>query len=99
MAARDAGVLDADQVIDVRFQDFRADQIGTVGRIYDALGMELTPEVEGRMRAFLSRHPGDPGNLRRYTFADTGLDEAALRERTAAYQERFDLETEVLDVR
>ena len=47
------------------------------------------------MRAFLAAHPGDQaGSLKRYSFADTGLDEAELRERARPYQEFFDVETE-----
>ena len=79
----------------MRYQDFRQDQIGTIARIYDQIGLELTAEAEANMRAFLAEHPGDAAaGLKRYTFADTGLDEGALRERARAYQDHFDVETE-----
>jgi len=95
--ARRGGLFDPGQVIDVRYQDFRVDLIGTIGRIYDEIGVELTDEAESRMRAFLDAHPGDSaGSLRRYSFADTGLDRAAMRERARAYQEFFDVESEPL---
>ena len=82
-------------MIDVRYQDFRVDLIATVARIYDEVGLELTAEVEARMRAHLEKHPGDQaGSLKRYSFADTGLDEAELRERVRPYQEYFGIETE-----
>ena len=49
------------------------------------------------MRAFLDAHPGDSaGSLKRYSFADTGLDEAELRERARPYQEYFDVESEAI---
>jgi hypothetical protein len=49
------------------------------------------------MRAHLDAHPGDPDNaLRRYSFGDTGLDEAELRERVHEYQEFFGVESEPL---
>ena len=45
----------------------------------------------------LPAHPGDQaGSLKRYSFADTGLDEGALRERARPYQEFFGVETEQL---
>jgi hypothetical protein len=95
LAARRAGVFAPGQVVDVRYQDLRVDPIATVARIYDEIGLELTSEAERNMRRFLAAHPGDPsGSLKRYSFADTGLDEAALRERARPYQEYFDIETE-----
>jgi hypothetical protein len=96
--ARDAGLFPDGQVIDLRYQDIRHDLIAAVGALYDQLGWDLTAEAEAAMRAFLDAHPGDQGGtLKRYRFAETGLDEAALRERVRAYQERFGVETEVLD--
>jgi hypothetical protein len=48
------------------------------------------------MRAFLDRHPSDRHGGHRYTFAATGLDEAELRARTAAYQSAFAVPIEPL---
>lgn len=98
LAARRDGVFDTGRVIDVRYQDIRHDLIGAVARIYDQLGLKLTAEAEARMRAFLAAHPGDQGgSLKRYSFAETGLDQGELRERARAYQEYFDVESERLD--
>lgn len=98
LEARDAGVFSTGQVVDVRYQDIRHDLVAAIGTIYDQLGWELTAEVEGRMRAFLAAHPGDQaGSLKRYTFADTGLDEGEFRERVQAYQDYFDVESEPLN--
>lgn len=98
LEARRAGLFAPGQVVDIRYQDIRHDLIGGVARIYDELGLELTPETERRMREFLARHPGDQaGSLKRYSFADTGLDEGELRERVRDYQEYFDVESERLD--
>jgi len=97
LAARRDGLFAPGQVVDIRYQDIRADLIGGVARIYDEIGLELTAEAESRMRAFLAAHPGDQGgSLKRYSFADTGLDEAELRERARPYQERFAVESEPL---
>jgi hypothetical protein len=95
MDARERSVLPAAQVVDVRFADFMADQLGTVATIYDRLGRELTDDAADRMRAFLAAHPGDGGGSgTRYRFSDTGLDAGALRERATAYQQRYDVPSE-----
>jgi hypothetical protein len=97
LEVRRQGLFAPEQVVDVRYQDLRVDPIATVARIYDEVGLDLSADAEARMRAFLAAHPGDPGgSLKRYSFADTGLDEAALRERARAYQDYFDVETEAI---
>lgn len=97
IAARRDGTLPAGQVVDVQFAEFVADPLATIARIYDQLGDELTVEVERRMRTFLAEHPGDGGGAgTRYTFAETGLDAGALRERAAPYQEFFGVASEPL---
>ncbi|MCW2755115.1 MAG: hypothetical protein JWQ32_2526 [Marmoricola sp.] len=98
LQARRDGVFSPGQVIDIRYQDIRGDLVGAVARIYEQIGLELSAEAETRMRDFLARHPGDQaGSLKRYSFAETGLDEGEFRERARAYQEYFDVESEELD--
>jgi hypothetical protein len=93
--ARQDGTLRADQVVDVRFDEFMADPFTTIGTVYDALGLDFTADAEARMRSFLADHPGDGGGGgSRYTFADTGLDADELRARGRAYQEYFDVPSE-----
>jgi len=95
MDARDRGVFPKERIVDVQFAAFVADPIATVRAIYVALGRELDDVTEQRMRRFLDDNPGDGGGGgRRYRFADTGLDADALRERAAAYQDYFDVESE-----
>jgi hypothetical protein len=95
MLVRDSGVLAPGQLVDVQFADFIRDPLATIRRLYTALGRELTPLTEQRMRDFLSAHPGDGGGAR-YTWSDTGLDADAVREQVSAYQDRFGVPTEVL---
>jgi hypothetical protein len=98
LEARRDDVFATGQVVDIRYQDIRHDLIGGIARIYDEIGLELTAEAEASMRAFLAAHPGDQGgSLKRYSFADTGLDEGEYRERARAYQEYFDVESEELN--
>ncbi|MUL74600.1 sulfotransferase [Mycolicibacterium sp. CBMA 226] len=95
MALRDSGVIPDDRIIDVRFSDFMGDPWSTIKGIYHRLGRDLPPETERAMRDFLAAHPGDGGG-KRYTWSDTGLDAAEVRERVRAYQERYDVPTEKL---
>ena len=95
MKVRDSGVLAPGQLIDVQFADFIADPFATIRLLYDALGRELTPVAEQRMRDYLTAHPGDGGGAR-YTWSDTGLDADAVREQVSAYQDRFGVPTEAL---
>ena len=93
--ARARGVIAPERIVDVQFRDFVADPIATVRQVYAALGRDLAPEAEGRMRAFLAEHPGDGGGGgTRYRFADTGLDGDELRERAAPYQEAMGVASE-----
>ncbi|ULP42621.1 sulfotransferase family protein [Mycobacterium lentiflavum] len=95
MAMRDKGVVPEGRMIDVQFTDFVKDPWRTIGDIYQKLGRELKPEAEQKMRDFLAAHPGD-GGRGRYTWSDTGLDAAEVRERVRDYQRRYDVPTEVL---
>jgi hypothetical protein len=98
LAARVEGTLPTGQVVDVQFADFTADPFATIGAIYDQLGLELTDDADRRMRSFLAAHPGDGGGGgTRYTWRDTGLDAATLRDRARPYQERFGVASEPID--
>ncbi|BBX17156.1 sulfotransferase family protein [Mycolicibacterium duvalii] len=95
MRFRDSGVLAPDRVVDVHFADFMRDPFATIGNIYRSLGRELPESTEQRMRDYLAAHPGD-GSVSRYTWADTGLDAATVRDQVAEYQQRYGVPTETL---
>jgi chorismate mutase len=95
MALRDSGAVPADRVIDVLFTDFMNDPLTTITDIYQKLGRELRPDTAQKMRDFLAAHPGDGGGGR-YTWSDTGLDAAEVRDRVSAYQDRYGVPTERL---
>ena len=95
MALRDSGAVPAERVIDVLFTDFVNDPLTTITDIYQKLGRELRPDTAQKMRYFLAAHPGDGGGGR-YTWSDTGLDAAEVRDRVNAYQDRYGVPTEHL---
>jgi hypothetical protein len=95
MELKESGRLADGRVIDVQFADFIRDPFATIHTVYDALGRELTPVAEQRMRDHLAAHPGDGGGAR-YTWSDTGLDEAEVRAQVHDYQQTYDVPTERL---
>jgi hypothetical protein len=94
--ARESGIVPPSQVVDVQYQSFAANPIGTVAVAYDQLGLRFTTEAENNMRGFLAAQPAQEHGGHHYTFAQTGLDEKALRERTARYQDYFGVPNEPL---
>ena len=95
MALRDSGVIPTGRIIDVQFADFMKDPWSTIGDIYQKLGRELRPDTAQKMRDFLAAHPLDGGGAR-YTWSDTGLDAAEVRDRVRSYQDRYAVPTEQL---
>lgn len=91
--ARDRLGLGEHQIFDMHFQEFMRDEIAMVRRIYDRFGLELGPEAEARMRAYLEANRLEKRGKHRYPAADE-LDEAEERERYAFYFERYDIEPE-----
>ncbi|MEM1114420.1 MAG: sulfotransferase [Pseudomonadota bacterium] len=94
VAYRRSGALPDDQVVDLYFQDFIRDQVGTVGRAYNHFGLELSEQAAGAMQAFLDDNPADKHGKHSYSLADTGLEEASLRERFANYESYFNIPRE-----
>ena len=62
---RDHHLLPADRSIDVRFDEFMADDLAMVERIYEVAGQPFTPEARAAMQAFMVDHPrGGPRRRR-----------------------------------
>lgn len=86
---RDRDVLPAGQSIDVRFDDFMADERATLADIYRLAGQPFGDDVRAAMSDFLTEHPrGRYGGVI-YDAANLNLDPAALAERFRDYRERF----------
>jgi hypothetical protein len=86
---RDRHVVPADRSLDVRFDDFMADDLAVAARVYDLAGEELTDDARDAMAAYLDGHQrGRLGTVA--TSAEMfGQDAEALRARFAPYVERF----------
>ena len=94
IAYRRAGKLPERQVVDLRFQDFVQDEVGTVRRAYQHFGFELSDEAATAMNNFLDDNPADKHGKHFYSFADIGMDERETRKLFANYQAYFEIPTE-----
>jgi hypothetical protein len=79
---------------DLHYRDLADDPVGSVARIYRHFGETLSPEAEALMQAHLEAHPKGKHGAHQYTLADFGLTESAVRDRFAAYTDRFGIEEE-----
>ncbi len=92
MVVRDR--VGAESFADVSYTALIADPIKQVRRIYDFLELDLAPETERRMQAWISGNPQHRLGRHDYRLEDFGLDRADLERRFAAYRERFDVPRE-----
>jgi hypothetical protein len=84
------------RAIDVRFDDYMADQMGTVERIYDLAHLALTGEARARIAAYFLANPrGKKGSVAYDLRGQFGIDPDALWERFGFYTRRFGIQREV----
>ncbi|MCV7105860.1 sulfotransferase [Mycolicibacterium chitae] len=86
---RDHAKLPAERTIDVRFDEFMADDLAMVQRVWDVAGYQPDDQSRAAVAAYLAGHTR--GRLGRvdYRPEDLGLDRGDLRRRFAPYVERF----------
>ncbi len=88
MATRETWADETTQCTDIQFTDAVGDPIGQVTRVYDAIGVAVTPDAEAAMRRWLIERPREPERPP-YAAADFGLSDAQIDDRFAAYNSRF----------
>ncbi|MFI5956054.1 sulfotransferase family protein [Cryptosporangium sp. NPDC051539] len=77
---------DPAQFLDVEYQEFVTDPIGTASRVYEHFGIELTDAARAAMEAIHAEsRTGDRKPAHRYTLDDFGLTAAEVDERFADY--------------
>jgi hypothetical protein len=86
---RDRDTLGPDRSIDIRFDDFLADEAGVAEQVYSLAGEPFTDEARAAVAGYLAGHQrGRLGNVET-SFEMFGLTPDALRKRFAPYVERF----------
>jgi hypothetical protein len=96
VAYRKSGNLPESQVIDLYFQDFKADQVGTVRRAYEHFGLALSSDTAATMQSFLDDNAADKHGKHVYSLAGTGMDETELRGLFTDYEAYFNVPQEAL---
>jgi len=94
VAYRRSGALPPSQVVDLYFLDFMRDQVGTVRRVYEHFGLELSDAAAKAMQACLDAHPADKHGKHLYSFADIGMEEREARAMFDEYQRYFEIPRE-----
>jgi hypothetical protein len=87
----DSPWLNDPRIHHVRYQDFVADPVGTIGKFYEKAGVRFGPEVEGAMRGYLKTNKADRYGKFKYSTDIINADIDALHRDFAPYRERFDL--------
>lgn len=80
-----------DRFVDVRNEDVVERPIETFERIYDHLGMAVTPALSRRLQAYNSRNAPGAFGQHRYTAEEYGLTDSAIRAGFREYIDRFAL--------
>lgn len=86
---RDRDLLPAERSIDIRFEDFMADEEGTIAAIYDLAGQPLDDRARRAMADFRTAHPRGRHGFVDYDLAALGLDAEAIEAGLADYRGRF----------
>jgi hypothetical protein len=86
---RDRELLPADQSLDVRFEDFMADDIAMVERLYAVADQPFPETTRAAMAEYMAEHPRGRHGRVTYDLAPLGLDEHERTEALAFYRDRF----------
>jgi hypothetical protein len=82
-------VLPEGQTIDVHFDEFMADDMAMVGRVYELAGQPMDDTARAAMVAFMAAHPRGKFGAVAYDLAEFGLDTTERRRALSFYTERF----------
>lgn len=78
-----------ERFLDLWFRDTVSDPLAEIHRVYDFIGMSLTPEAEAEMRAWQDFNRRELRPLHEYTLEQFGFTEDSLAQQFAEYRERF----------
>ena len=93
---RDRHRLPADRTVDVFFDEYMADEIGTLQRVYDCAGIELNDLTRAEIEAYRAAHPrGKEGRVVYDLRRDFSTTPDAVRSRFRGYLDRFPVRIEV----
>ncbi len=95
-SVRDRELLPSDRTVDVLFHELMADDMGTVERIYETAGLEMTQSARAQIKQYVDDHPrGKEGQVVYDLRADFDAEPADVRARFDFYLDNFDIRQEV----
>jgi LPS sulfotransferase NodH len=86
MAVRQAN---EERFLDIRYETLLADPMAQIRRIYQFVGLDLTPTVEERMRQWADENAREKRAAHHYSLEEFGFSEEGIRRDFAAYYRRF----------
>jgi len=93
---RDRGLLPGDRTVDVLFDEYMADEMGTLARVYECAGIELGDLARREIEAYRAAHPrGKEGQVVYDLRRDFATTPEAVRSRFGEYMGRFPVRIEV----
>lgn len=96
-SVRDRHLLPAGCTVDVLFHEYMADEMGTVERVYERAGIELTTRARAEIEAYRSAHPrGKEGRVVYDLRRDFGVTPEEVRAPFGFYLDRFPVRIEVV---
>jgi hypothetical protein len=81
--------ISSDRVLDLQFNDFIADSVGTAKRIYQHFNLPMTSEIEQHFQHYADTHPMGKHGKHDYKLEEYGLTEQQILDRFGFYIERF----------
>jgi len=95
-SVRDRHLLPPDRTVDVYFDRYMADEVGTLQHIYDVAGLDFTPEARRQIDAHRDSHPrGKEGRVVYDLRRDFSVTPDEVRAPFDFYFDRFDTRIEV----
>lgn len=87
--AEERGALPAERTIDVHFDEFMADDLAMVARVYELAGQPLDDRSRVAMASFMDAHPRGRHGAVLYDLGQFGLEPAERRRALSFYTDRF----------
>lgn len=87
-------LVDDPRIHHVRYRDFVADPVATIGGFYDFAEVPFTPDAQGAMRAYLSTNRSDRYGKFIYSTDVLPVPVQQLHDEFTAYRERFGIDIE-----
>lgn len=85
---------DASRLVHVNYYELVDAPEAVMPRVFDAVGLEWTDEVDERIRTWRAENPKGKRGTHEYRLDDYGLDRATVADAFAAYTQRFDIPSE-----